>query len=192
MKLLILFTSALIALSFSIEKESGENVSPAVEITATQEIGQSRRDHPIATLIHVDIVPEPVKSVRIYSVTTTTTTTVPVEPYRSNSPDWICPEWHDLALSVGWSEEEISKVSYAIYRESRCRPDQHNPDDPMGGSNGLMQINKFWCKPTKFWPDGWLQSHDVLETCDDLFDPEINLRSALAIRQNSGWSPWNL
>lgn len=192
MKLLILFTTALIALSFSLEKERTESVEPVVQRT-TQTVGESRMDHPISTLVYVDeTVPEPVRSVNIYSVTTTTTTTLPVEPYKSNSPDWICPEYHDLAIEMGWPEDELSKLSYVMYRESRCRPDQHNPDDPMGGSNGLVQINQFWCKPTRYWPNGWLQSHGVLVSCDDLYIAGVNLKAALAIWENSGWSPWNV
>jgi len=105
-------------------------------------------------------------------------------------PEWRCDGWVDLARRVGFLEEELPKISYTMYRESRCRPDQHNPDDPMGGSNGLVQINQFWCKPTRYWPGGWLQAQGILETCDDLYDPETNLRAALAIRNNSGWSPW--
>jgi hypothetical protein len=113
-------------------------------------------------------------------------------PHRVSAPEWRCDEWMPLAVEVGWPEEELPKLSYAVYRESRCRPDQHNPDDPVGGSNGLVQINRFWCRPSTYWPDGWLQTQGVLDECDELFDPETNLRAALAIWHNSGWSPWNL
>lgn len=113
-------------------------------------------------------------------------------PHRASAPNWRCDEWIPLALDVGWPEDELPKLSYAIYRESRCRPDQLNPDDPMGGSKGLVQINRFWCRPSQYWPEGWLQTHGLLDECDELYDPEVNLRSALAIWKNSGWSPWNL
>jgi len=134
--------------------------------------------------------PAPLRSIEIKS--TTTTTTEPVKPYRQSSQDWICPMWHDMAVSVGWPQEQLSKLSYVIYRESRCDTTQHNPDDPMGGSNGLMQINQFWCKPTQYWPDGWLQAHGILTTCDELYDPETNLKAGYHIWLNSGWSPWNV
>ena len=117
-----------------------------------------------------------------------TTSTLP--PHRESAPDWRCDEWMPLAREIGWPEEELPRLSYTIYRESRCRPDQHNPDDPMGGSNGLVQINQFWCKSTQYWPGGWLQAHGALDHCDELFDPEVNLKSALLIWGNSGWSPW--
>lgn len=111
-------------------------------------------------------------------------------PYKADRPEWRCDGWMDLARRVGWPEEELPKLSYTLYRETRCFPDRHNPDDPMGGSNGLMQINQFWCKPTRYWPDGWLQTHGLLIHCDDLYIPEVNLRSALAMWENSGWGPW--
>lgn len=127
-----------------------------------------------------------------YVPSTTTTTTIVVAPYRSRSPEWICPQWHQTALDAGWPQEQLSKLSYVMYRESRCNPESHNPDDPNGGSNGLVQINQFWCRPSKYWPDGWLQTQGVLTTCDQLYDPTINLKAALAIWYNSGWSPWSM
>jgi len=124
-------------------------------------------------------------------ITPAPTTTVPrVTSWSQSRPDWRCDEWMELAREVGWPEEELSRLSYTIYRESRCDPTQHNPDDPMGGSNGLMQINQFWCKSTKYWPDGWLQSHGVLDSCDELYEPRVVLSAGLAIWGNSGWQPW--
>ena len=66
----------------------------------------------------------------------------------------------------------------------------HNVADPNGGSYGLTQINGFWCLPNTQWPIGWLQAQGLIEQCDDLFNAETNLRSALAIWHNSGWGPW--
>lgn len=116
----------------------------------------------------------------------------PLPPYKKSAPDWRCDNWMDTAVEVGWPLEELPKLSYVIYRETRCRPDQHNPDDPMGGSNGLMQINQFWCKTTRYWPDGWLQAQEVLDHCDELYNPVTNLTAGLAIWYNSGWSPWGV
>jgi hypothetical protein len=114
-------------------------------------------------------------------------------PHRSSAPEWRCDEWVDTAVAVGWPEEQLPKLSYAVYRESRCDPDAHNTDDPTRiGSLGLIQINGFWCLPSQYWPDGWLQTHGILDDCDELFDPETNLLAALAIWENSGWGPWNL
>jgi hypothetical protein len=108
-----------------------------------------------------------------------------------------CGEWRDLALMVGWPAEEWYTLSHVLYRESRCSIGSHNKADPVSGSRGLMQINGFWCRPSKYFPQGWLQTQGLLETCEDLFDPVVNLRSGLAIwlygedRHGCGWrGPW--
>jgi hypothetical protein len=132
------------------------------------------------------------------SVTVTTTvpvvTTVPV-PETTSAPtttmpdlsgvDWValareqhgkCGEWHDLAISVGWPEEEWKHLQQVIYRESRCQADAWN-----GADGGLTQINQIH---TKWLSDmGW--SHP-----NDMFDPEKNLTFAFRLWETSGWKPW--
>lgn len=108
-----------------------------------------------------------------------------------------CGEWRELALMVGWPAEEWGTLSYVLHRESRCNIGSLNKTDPMSGSRGLMQINGYWCKPTKYSANGWLQDHGILTTCDDLYDPVVNLRAGLAIwlygegKHGCGWrGPW--
>lgn len=108
-----------------------------------------------------------------------------------------CGEWRELALAVGWPAEEWPTLSYVLHRESRCNIDSWNKTDPQSGSRGLMQINGFWCRPNRYDPNGFLQSVGVLKTCEDLFNPEINLRAGLAIwtygeeKHGCGWrGPW--
>ena len=133
------------------------------------------------------------------TITDTTTgylvvTTVPV-PETTSAPtttmpdfsgvDWTalareqygkCGEYHDLAISVGWPEEEWKHLQQVIYRESRCQTDAWN-----GHDSGLTQINQIH---TKWLSDmGW--SHP-----DDMFDPEKNLTFAFRLWQGSGWKPW--
>jgi hypothetical protein len=111
--------------------------------------------------------------------TTTTTTTIP-------AGDWSCPDWLTLAIEVGFAVDELPIVDRLIFRESRCQPDAYNGDDPNGGSRGLMQINGIWCE----W---YLQSLDIVDTCDQLYDPATNLRAALAIRnRQGGYGAWGL
>lgn len=111
-------------------------------------------------------------------------------------PDTPCAEWYDTALRVGWPVEQWERLSKILFRESRCQPDALNGSDPNGGSTGLSQINHFWCKPTRYTANGWLQDQGVLTTCEELYDPETNLRAALyiwtysAYRNRDGWSPW--
>jgi hypothetical protein len=98
-----------------------------------------------------------------------------------------------MARHVGWAEQDLTQLVAIAYRESRCQPDAFNLRDPNGGSAGVMQINYFWCKPSKYYANGYLQAYGLIRTCDDLFDLEDNLRSALAIFQYSnGWRAWSL
>lgn len=141
---------------------------------------------------------KPVTVTKVTPTTTTTTTTTtipPVGPYRG--ADQMCPEWHQTALQAGWALEHVSKLSYIMWRESRCDPSAHNTKDPTpDGSRGLVQINGYWCRVNRYNPDGFLQSHGVLNTCSDLHDPATNLKAALVIWQygrdlgRSGWGPW--
>lgn len=121
------------------------------------------------------------------ATTTSTTTTVWVDP----QPKSDCEQALQLALDVGWPAEEMATLARVLWRESRCTPGPvHNPDDPMGGSYGLAQINGFWCTPSSSWPTGWLQAKGIVTECVDLYGSETNLRAALAIWRNSGWHPW--
>ena len=129
-------------------------------------------------------VPPPVTvSLAPIVASTTTTTTEPLTD---------CQYALKLATQAGWPLTEMGTVARILYRESRCQVDAYNAKDTAGGSYGLYQINGFWCRPSKYWPTGWLQAQGILETCKQLFDPVINTNSALAIWHNSGYGPWAL
>jgi len=117
----------------------------------------------------------------------TTVVTTPI-----TQPD-ACQTVFDMARHVGWAEQDLTQLVAIAYRESRCNPAAFNPTDPNGGSAGAMQLNYFWCKPSSYYANGYLQAYGLLRTCDDLFDLETNLRSALAIfRYSNGWRAWSL
>lgn len=87
-----------------------------------------------------------------------------------------CGEWHNLAIEVGWSEDEWPWLSGVIYRESRCQPDAWN-----GADAGLVQINKIhreWLSQ-----NGWTHP-------DSMFDPRANLTFAKMLYDTSGCRPW--
>lgn len=138
------------------------------------------------------------RAVMEVGVSTTTTTTVIPDLTNQAAIDaartvWgRCGEWHDLAISVGWSEADWPMLSRVLYKESRCNFDSWNRSDPMDGSMGLTQINTFWCLPTQYNPSGWLQKQGALTECSQLFDPTVNLSAALLIYKRSGWGPWGL
>jgi len=108
----------------------------------------------------------------------------------------LCPQWAQMAIDVGWLKTDLPKIDAIMHRESRCFSDSHYAEDPHGGSYGLMQINAFWCKPSRWYPNGYLQSFGVLSNCKQLFHPRTNLIAARLIWQYShtqygdGWLPW--
>lgn len=121
-----------------------------------------------------------------------TTVYVPLRPdYQepvevpTTLPATDCAEWYPLAMQVGWPAEEWPAVSKIMWRESRCNPLAHNGNDPKHGtvlgSISLLQINTYWCTPSKWSERGWLQDRGVLDKCEDLFDAETNLRAGLLI-----------
>lgn len=136
----------------------------------------------------VQLYPLPQQSIPTTTTTvapaTTTTTTVPpvtlgdigqaIDDARAT---WgRCGEWHDLAISVGWTEDEWPVLSRVLYRESRCTPDAWNGHDA-----GLVQINQIHTE----WIESMGWSHP-----DSMFDPALNLRFAKMLKDSSGWSPW--
>lgn len=102
-----------------------------------------------------------------------------------------CPQFWKTALKVGWHRKNLKKLDQIMYRESRCLTQAFNPDDPAGGSRGLMQINGFWTP--------WLHKQGVTSSPkadEELLQPETNLLSALLIynygvkQYGNGWGPW--
>ena len=122
-------------------------------------------------------------------------------PYRV-SPKAKCGQWWQMMNDAGWSDKDIAKGDGIIFRESRCNADAVNPDDPTTigkhkGSFGLYQINLYWIKQTRWYPQGFLQTkleRNLVPT--DLLNPEVNIAAALEIiKQNRadggcGWSAW--
>lgn len=87
-----------------------------------------------------------------------------------------CGEYHDLAISIGWPEEEWKTLSQVMWRESRCITDSWN-----GADAGLMQINQVHTE----WAAQMGFTHP-----EDLFTPENNLYFAYRLWETSGWKPW--
>ena len=126
-----------------------------------------------------------VDAVSVPVIPTTTATTL------ASAPKTLCEQVFDTAKALGWPADQLGMLVAIAQRESRCQPDAFNPSDPNGGSYGIMQINGFWCEPSRYWPNGYLQAYGLLTKCTDLYDRETNLRAALAIyRYSNGWRAW--
>ena len=113
--------------------------------------------------------------------TTTTSSTLFIDPYATAAEQFAA-----LAVNLGWPVEEYATLAKVIQRESNGIAIAVNPNDPMTGSFGLMQINGFWCKGE----NSFLRKAGLITSCEMLLDPQINLRAGLIIFTRSGWSPW--
>lgn len=142
----------------------------------------------------VPVVPQIDTTVVVTTTSTTTTTTTQPIDYRvvyayhaTMDLDYQtsmrqlhgqCGEWHDLALLIGWTEDEWDMMlSRVLWRESRCTPDSWN-----GADAGLTQINQIHRE--------WIESMGWTHP-DSMFDPVKNLEFALMLYRSSGCRPWS-
>lgn len=111
-----------------------------------------------------------------------------------NKEDLKCSRWADLIIETGFKLKDLKTVDALIWRESRCLPKAHNTTLNADGSQdfGLMQINdRSWCLKNRYNPDGYLQRLKILNVCEDLFIPAINLEAAFALYEYSkGFDQW--
>ena len=126
------------------------------------------------------------------------TEVVEVEDPVPDIPEGLrCPDYYLSAKEIGWPEDQLDRLDYVIWRESRCDSSAHNKFDPASGSRGIIQINGFWCRPNSYSSEGFLQENGVIDSCEDLFDPEVNLQAGLVIynygieKHGCGWGPWS-
>lgn len=107
-----------------------------------------------------------------------------------------CVKYLDIIQMVSDSMDMMYDVDYIMWRESRCNASAINKKDPNGGSLGLFQINKFWCKPNRYSKKGFLQEAGVLTKCSQLYNPIVSANAMMAIydyaddRYGDGWGPW--
>lgn len=110
---------------------------------------------------------------------------------RDVPPPDPCAKVAAFALAAGLPAKQLPTALRIAHRESRCFSRAHNPADPMTGSYGHYQINGFWCRPNRYWPEGWLQAKGIVERCTDLYQPDVQAAAMVAIYRNSGWLPWS-
>ena len=128
-------------------------------------------------------------------------TSTTIEMVKFSDSSIRCPEWHDLARSVGIKKQDLATAMRIIYRESRCFPLAKNTTKNRDGSidYGLAQINdRTWCLPSRYYKAGYLQSRGIIDRCEDLLKPETNLRAMVELmaysEDSSGcaFTPWRM
>lgn len=146
----------------------------ALQVLVDGHYGLQTRDAHLAVLTYLGWDPSVVPAVPVV----VRTHSVPVGGSSKR-----CPIYEALALSVGWPAAHVEKLSYVMWRESRCDPRAHNsryPDDSYGLIQLNMRAHKNWVGPLVDW--------DFTR----LFDPATNLRVGLLLWQKNGWDPWNV
>ena len=98
-----------------------------------------------------------------------------------------CAEWADMALRGGFTPSDLPIALQVMELESMCLPGEIGDN---GESFGLMQINSYWCKPSRYWPAGYLQTFGILDDCAELLLPLVNLHAAWHIAAHHGWENW--
>ena len=93
-----------------------------------------------------------------------------------------CAAYVADAISAGWPADQAPTLARVMFRESRCIPTAYNAKDTGGGSYGLLQVNGQHKR--------WLMETGYINSLDDLFNPDINLRAALQLYSMVGWSAW--
>lgn len=120
----------------------------------------------------------------------------PTVVHAKKYPTIRCRNHYDIITMIADSKDMMYQVDYIMWRESRCNHMVINRDDPNGGSLGLFQINKFWCKPNRYTKQGFLQDAGVLTKCKELYNPETAAKAFMAIydyaynRYGDGFGPW--
>ena len=103
----------------------------------------------------------------------------------------ICPPVYDMALLVGFTPDQAALLDRIAWHESRCIADIRG-DLTKGVSHGILQIHgPSWCEPNRYWPDGYLQAKGILDTCEDLYDPELSVLAARLIYIEGGFKQWS-
>lgn len=175
----------------------GISASLLVVAVALVGIEPERNAQPEATAPNTVVITKPPTTTSAPSTTTTQAPpTAPPTTLPAVDPSLPCQQWLPLALQIGWPQDPqtIEMLLRVMNRESRCRPEARSASS----DSGLLQVNDFWCEPSRYvdHPAGWLGQAGIIASCQDLLQPEQNLRAGLAIwlysleRNGNGWHPW--
>jgi hypothetical protein len=134
--------------------------------------GAAQKPPPIVGQITTNLNSTPPVTIALTPLPTTTTTTAPKG----------CAQYVADAITAGWPADQAPTLARVMFRESRCIPTAYNGKDTSGGSYGLLQMNG----QHKLW----LMQLGYINSLDDLFNPDINLRAALHLYGMVGWSAW--
>lgn len=107
---------------------------------------------------------------------------VPIGGGRAEAVSGRCPEWHDLAVSIGWTDAAYSRMSPIMFRESRCQPTAINK---RSGDYGLFQVHM------KLWGPILGLAYDD-NPVNGVLDPRVNVWAAAQILRRQGYGAWSM
>lgn len=111
----------------------------------------------------------------------------PKQPEAYTGPG--CAEYAPEALAAGFTPDELPIILTIVELESMCLP--HVIGDA-GASFGLSQIHApSWCHPNRWNPQGYLRARGLIDACDELLNPAINLQAAWWVYIEGGWGQWS-
>ena len=127
-----------------------------------------------------------------------TPTTIPTA-YAHGDCSWLA----ELAITAGWSADDIPKLTEVALRESGCCPNRAGGDAVDSNCNitgvterthrsdtGLLQINGVHWQPKHQYYDGLICREMDICTQEPLFDPLNNLIAGKIIFDKVGWQAW--
>lgn len=110
---------------------------------------------------------------------------------RQTAPEGYCPQVLETAPLIGFRDDETVLLARLAWLESRCN-ETILGDLDRGVSYGILQIHgPTWCEPSRYWPNGYLQTKGVLDECEDLFDPGVSVIAAKFIVNEGGYEQWS-
>jgi len=102
------------------------------------------------------------------------------EPLEYNEQDIL-----EIAMKVGFEDQDLDMIRKLAAKESSFISNNINPDDFGLPSYGLLQIRENNIVGTGI--GNGLIDHGIIDSPDDLADPEINLIAALWVVNREGW-----
>ena len=102
------------------------------------------------------------------------------EPIRHNEEEIL-----EIARKVGFEDQDLNMIRKLAAEESSFISNHINPDDFGRPSYGLLQIRENNIYGTGI--GNGLIDHGIIDSPDDLADPEINLIAALWVVNREGW-----
>jgi hypothetical protein len=113
-----------------------------------------------------------------------------IPPAMIEPVDQSCPAYEATMAIHGL---DVERFSYVMWRESRCDMTAINPDDPNGGSYGLMQINAIHIADIQTRPHLWVGvDRCKVKTVDDLLIGWRNICVAAHLFNHAGYDPWKV